>query len=104
MKRRLKNGHVPLLEHSPETSVYAYSKGDDVDDKPYTDHELRTELETLVRQYPTLRACGKAIGVDFTYISRVLAKEKPIGKRLAHILGYKPIQVYERLEQESTDE
>lgn len=59
-----------------------------------TDDDLRPRLQAMVNQSTSQRAFALAHGMNHAYLSRVLRGERPIGKTLAALLGYKPVPCY----------
>ena len=53
-----------------------------------TDDDLRPILRERVAAAGGQRAFARRYGINHAFISRVLAGKQPIGRSLAHILGY----------------
>ena len=60
-----------------------------------TDDDLRVQLARLIEGFPSMRACAESLGIDYSYLTRVMSGSRPVGATLAHVLGYTPRQVYE---------
>ena len=55
----------------------------------YTDEDLRHLLRQRVAQKGSQRAWARTHGIDYSYLSRVLGQQRPVGKLLARVLGYR---------------
>ena len=55
----------------------------------FTDSDLRAQLRRLVAAVGSQRAFATTHGINHAYVARVLTGERPVGKRLAAILGYR---------------
>ena len=64
-----------------------------------TDDDLLYELELAVEKYPSDAAAARAFGISRSHLSRVLSKQKPMTRNLAHGLGYEQQHRYVRYEQ-----